>query len=169
VDFHLAGESNWCQAATLAESSEASGEGQRGPERYGWNHACSGHLGFANRTLGLRLPPKTTKAGGELRTRLQKRGSIRDTGHKHCNGSLVVPITDSAGDGVEMYGRKVTEKVTPGTPLHLCEVDDGDLERVSPMTYEHINLLGRYEFRRPERPRNGKLRELNTSSAVLVA
>ena len=40
------------------------------------------------------------------------------------------------------------------------EVLDGDLARISPMGHEHINLLGRYEFTLPERPRNGQLREL---------
>jgi DNA primase len=47
-------------------------------------------LGFANRTLGLRLPAKNRKEGEELRTRLAKLGIIREeTGHEHFNGSLV--------------------------------------------------------------------------------
>lgn len=77
-------------------------------------------LGFANRTLGLRLPAKNRKEGQELRTRLGKLGIIREeTGHEHFNGSLVVPIFDAAGDVVEMYGRKITSNLRPGTPLHL--------------------------------------------------
>lgn len=77
-------------------------------------------LGFANRTLGLRLPAKNRKEGQELRTRLGKLGVIREeTGHEHFNGSLVVPIFDAAGDVVEMYGRKITPNLRPGTPLHL--------------------------------------------------
>jgi DNA primase catalytic core len=77
-------------------------------------------LGFANRTLGLRLPAKNRKEGEELRTRLAKLGIIREeTGHEHFNGSLVVPIFDAAGDVVEMYGRKITPNLRPGTPLHL--------------------------------------------------
>jgi DNA primase len=76
-------------------------------------------LGFANRTLGLRLPDKTRVAGAEIRTRLQTLGLIRDSGHEHFNGSLVVPVFDDAGNVTEIYGRKITDKLRPGTPLHL--------------------------------------------------
>ena len=37
-------------------------------------------LGFANRTLGLRLPEKNRRAGAEMRRRLQKLGIIREIG-----------------------------------------------------------------------------------------
>lgn len=40
-------------------------------------------LGFANRTLGLRLPEKNRVAGAQLRTRLQKLGLYRESGHEH--------------------------------------------------------------------------------------
>jgi DNA primase len=76
-------------------------------------------LGFANRTLGLRLPDKTRKAGAEIRTRLQTLGLVRDSGHEHFNGSLVVPVMDEHGDITEIYGRKITANLRPGTPLHL--------------------------------------------------
>jgi len=76
-------------------------------------------LGFANRTLGLRLPNKQRKEGAEIRARLEKIGIYRDTGHEHFNGSLVVPVQDAHGHITEMYGRKVTAKLTPGTPKHL--------------------------------------------------
>jgi DNA primase len=74
-------------------------------------------LGFANRTLGLRLPEKTRKVGAELRGRLQKIGLLRESGHEHFNGCLVVPVIDEAGHVTEVYGRKITEGVNP--PLHL--------------------------------------------------
>lgn len=76
-------------------------------------------LGFANRTLGLRLPNNQRVAGAELRTRLQRLGLLRESGHEHFNGSLVIPILDEAGNVTEVYGRKVTPKLRPGTPLHL--------------------------------------------------
>jgi len=76
-------------------------------------------LGFANRTLGLRLPAKNRKAGEEMRTRLEKLGIIRESGHEHFNGSVVIPVFDRAGRVVGMYGRKITENLRPGTPLHL--------------------------------------------------
>jgi hypothetical protein len=76
-------------------------------------------LGFANRTLGLRLPATQLKAGAEVRGRLQKVGILRESGHEHFNGSLVVPIFDPAGHVVEVYGRKLLDNLRAGTPLHL--------------------------------------------------
>jgi len=72
-------------------------------------------LGFANRTLGYRLP------GPKARDRLQRLGIIRESGHEHFNGSLVVPIFGESGEVLGMYGRKVTpeSKLRKGTPLHL--------------------------------------------------
>jgi len=76
-------------------------------------------IGFADRTLGLRLPEKNRKAGQEIRTRLQKLGLIRESGHEHFTGSLVVPVFDTEGQVAEMYGRKITKGLRKGTPLHL--------------------------------------------------
>ena len=76
-------------------------------------------LGVADRTLGLTLPPKKHKDGEAIRTRLQKVGLIRESGHEHFNGSLVVPVVDAAGHVVEVYGRKLLENLRIGTPKHL--------------------------------------------------
>ncbi len=76
-------------------------------------------LGFANRTLGLRLPEKNRRQGEAIRGRLQKLGLYRATGREHFNGSLVIPVLDEAGNVTEVYGRKVTPNLRPGTPLHL--------------------------------------------------
>ncbi|HRE54651.1 MAG TPA: CHC2 zinc finger domain-containing protein, partial [Candidatus Competibacter sp.] len=76
-------------------------------------------LGYADRTLGLRLPEKTRKAGAEVRGRLVKLGLYRESGHEHFNGSLIVPIFDEAGQVVEVYGRKRRDDLRPGTPQHL--------------------------------------------------
>ena len=92
-------------------------------ERRGLTHPeMIGHfrLGFANRTLGLRLPPKNRKAGEEMRARLEKLGVIRESGHEHLNGSLVIPIMNRGGEVVQMYGRKINEDtLRAGTPMHL--------------------------------------------------
>jgi hypothetical protein len=53
-------------------------------------------LGYANRTLGLRLPARKYKAGADIRARLERLGVYRDSGHEHLNGSLVVPLFDGA-------------------------------------------------------------------------
>ncbi|HNP65888.1 MAG TPA: CHC2 zinc finger domain-containing protein [Woeseiaceae bacterium] len=76
-------------------------------------------LGFANRTLGYRLPMKNRKEGAALRGQLQRIGILRSTGHEHFNGSLVVPVIDDAGQVTEVYGRKITDRLRKGTPLHL--------------------------------------------------
>ena len=76
-------------------------------------------LGHADRTLGLRLPEKNRKAGADIRARLQALGILRDTGHEHFNGSLVIPVLDLAGNVTEAYGRKLRDDLRPGTPKHL--------------------------------------------------
>ena len=76
-------------------------------------------LGVADRTLGLRLPEKNRKDGAAVRARLQKVGLLRESGHEHFNGSLVVPIFDERGNVVEVYGRKLLDNLRAGTPKHL--------------------------------------------------
>jgi DNA primase catalytic core len=76
-------------------------------------------LGFANRTLGLRLPAKNRTAGAAVRKRLEELGIYRVSGHEHFNGSLVIPVINPAGDVLEMYGRKITPNLREGTSLHL--------------------------------------------------
>jgi DNA primase len=77
-------------------------------------------IGYANRTLGYRVPT-TTAAGRRLKARLQKLGVLRkESGHEHLNGSVVFPITDRRGGIVtQLYGRKITDGLRKGTPLHL--------------------------------------------------
>jgi DNA primase len=76
-------------------------------------------LGLADRTLGLRLPEKNRKAGADIRARLQAIGLLRESGHEHFNGSVVIPIRNAHGHVVEMYGRKVRDDLRVGTPKHL--------------------------------------------------
>jgi DNA primase len=76
-------------------------------------------MGFANRTLGYRLPRSNRVSGAEMRGRLQKLGIYRESGHEHFNGSVVIPIFNLHGEVVEMYGRKITPGLREGTPLHL--------------------------------------------------
>jgi DNA primase len=77
------------------------------------------HLGFSNRTLGYRLPRRNRETGAELRGRLEKIGILRESGHEHFNGSVVIPIFEASGEVVQMYGRKITRGLRDGTPLHL--------------------------------------------------
>jgi DNA primase catalytic core len=63
-------------------------------------------IGFADRTLGLRLPESNRETGDTLRTRLAQLGLWRDSGHEHFNGCIVVPLQDEAGHVVSFYGRR---------------------------------------------------------------
>ncbi len=76
-------------------------------------------LGFADRSLGLRLPNKSRVEGQRIRERLQQIGILRKSGHEHFNGSITVPIFDQEGNISEMYGRKITSNLRKGTPSHL--------------------------------------------------
>jgi DNA primase catalytic core len=103
--------------ATLKESPEAlrylESRGLQHPEmleRF--------QIGFANRTLGYRLPDRNRKEGAELRGRLQRLGIIRESGHEHFMGSVVFPVLSLDGGVTEIYGRKITAGLRPGTPLH---------------------------------------------------
>jgi DNA primase catalytic core len=76
-------------------------------------------LGFANRTLGYRLPATNRVTGAALRGRLERLGLLRPSGHEHFNGALVIPIRDAAGQVVELYGRRITDHLRAGMPRHL--------------------------------------------------
>ena len=76
-------------------------------------------LGYANRTLGLRLPEKNRKAGADIRTQLQKLGIYRASGHEHFNGSLIIPVLGAHDEVLEVYGRKLLDNLRVGTPKHL--------------------------------------------------
>ena len=82
-------------------------------------------FGFADRSLGLRLPAKNRAEGARLRSRLESLGYFRASGHEHLAGSIVVPIHggaesgDAAGTVVGAYGRKILDNLRAGTPAHL--------------------------------------------------
>ena len=76
---------------TLMESSEAldylSSRGLSDPDLI-----RTFKLGYANRSFAARLPTRKSKAGNVLRDQLQTVGILRESGHEHFNGSLVIPI-----------------------------------------------------------------------------
>jgi len=56
----------------------------------------------------------------------------------------------------EPYRRRIlTQLRLDGYP-----VDDTDVERLSPLIHDHINLLGRYHFTNPDNRGDGRLRPL---------
>ena len=76
-------------------------------------------LGYANRTLGYRLPPKINVEGSVRRGQLQRIGILRESGHEHLTGSIVVPIISPSGEVTEVYGRKIHDDLRRGTIYHL--------------------------------------------------
>lgn len=76
-------------------------------------------IGYANRTLGLRLPNKQRKDGGDIRARLAQIGIYRESGHEHFNGSVVIPVLDTEGHASQAYGRKIHDNLRAGTAMHL--------------------------------------------------
>ena len=75
-------------------------------------------IGFADRTLGLRIPEKNRKQGAEIRARLEILGVYRKTGREHLNGCIVIPVRASSGDIVQLYGRRIEAKA-PKEMRHL--------------------------------------------------
>ncbi len=76
-------------------------------------------LGYADRTLGLRLPDKRRRDGADIRGRLERLGIFRASGHEHFAGSLVIPVFGEDGEVTEVYGRKTGDRLRAGTPAHL--------------------------------------------------
>lgn len=65
-------------------------------------------IGFVDRTLGLRLPPKQgNKKGAEVRARLKDLGILRNTGHEHLRGCITFPLLDENGKIAQLYGRRI--------------------------------------------------------------
>jgi len=65
-------------------------------------------VGFADRSLGLRLPHKNRAAGAEIRSRLTRLGIYRESGHEHLNGCVIVPMF-AAGNVTGLYGRRIDD------------------------------------------------------------
>ena len=44
---------------------------------------------------------------------------MRESGHEHFTGSIVIPVIAASGEVTEVYGRKINDNLREGTPLHL--------------------------------------------------
>jgi DNA primase catalytic core len=77
-------------------------------------------IGFADRTLGMRLPDAQRKTGAQLRSRLAQLGLWRESGHEHFNGCIVVPLHNDGSQVVSLYGRRASRPAaTRGELRHL--------------------------------------------------
>lgn len=100
---------------TLLETDKAlaylEGRGLRDDEAIRYHQ-----LGYADRTLGLRIPESNRQEGAAARALLARIGILRaDSGHEHLAGRVVAPIVNADGEVVGMYGRAITK----GPPPHL--------------------------------------------------
>ena len=78
----------------------------------GSQEAIERHLiGFSDRTLGYRLPASNRAAGAALRSRLQELGVYAPSGHERFRGCITVPLYDETGAVVQLYGRRISNKV----------------------------------------------------------
>jgi DNA primase catalytic core len=75
-------------------------------------------IGFADRTLGLRIPEKNRVQGKEIRSRLETLGVYRETGREHLVGCITVPIKNTQGAIVQLYGRRIDPRA-PKNLRHL--------------------------------------------------
>jgi DNA primase catalytic core len=76
-------------------------------------------LGYADRSLGLRLPLTNRHDGNLVRERLKALGILRDTGHEFLTGAVIVPVPGPDGHTIEMYGRKIAMQANRrGYPVH---------------------------------------------------
>ncbi|MCE9566991.1 MAG: hypothetical protein K8U57_33735 [Planctomycetes bacterium] len=79
-------------------------------------------IGFADRSLGSKLPSKETKPGRLIRSRLQTIGLFRESGHEQFAGCVTFPIlaADGSGQIADIYGRKTLgQRLRKGTALDL--------------------------------------------------
>ena len=75
-------------------------------------------VGFSDRTLGLGLPPKSRCRADDVRSRLQRLGVLRDSGHEQFRGAVTFPVVDVAGVIVQIYGRTLLENERSGGGRH---------------------------------------------------
>jgi post-segregation antitoxin (ccd killing protein) len=75
-------------------------------------------IGFSDRTLGYRLPASNRAAGASLRSRLQALGVYAPSGHERLRGCIAVPLFDEHGAVVQIYGRRISDKI-PKKERHL--------------------------------------------------
>jgi len=64
-------------------------------------------VGFADRSLGYRIPDANRKAGAAIRGRLRTLGILKDTGHETLRGCVTIPVFDADGGIVSLHGRRI--------------------------------------------------------------
>ncbi len=66
-------------------------------------------IGFANRTLGYRLPEANRKDGAKLRDQLMRLGLYRSSGHEHFRGCMVIPVLSVDARVIGLCGIRLSQ------------------------------------------------------------
>lgn len=80
-------------------------------------------LGFSDRSIGRLLPANETQEGDAMRGALQRLGVLKRNGHERFRGALVIPVLDTEGRVVDIYGRRISPGNRTGTPKHVTLFD----------------------------------------------
>jgi len=75
-------------------------------------------VGFADQSLGYRVPTKDESVGRQMRSRLRQLGVFATSGHEHFRGAVVFPIFDAHERVVGAYGRRISASQR-GSAMHL--------------------------------------------------
>jgi DNA primase len=73
--------------------------------------AAKEQIGFADRSLGTLIPPKTVKSGREIRDLLTALGVYKANGRETLRGRVTVPIRDEQGAIIGIRGHKLDKHV----------------------------------------------------------
>ncbi len=93
--------------------------------------------------------------GAEVRARTPEKYQAYRTGQEDQLGSLGLVV-----NAIALFSTRYLDRAVNHVRDRGQSIDDHDLERLSPLVREHIELHGRYSFSLPEAVLSGELRPL---------
>ncbi len=93
-------------------------------------------------------PARSSGQRGQLRQRYRE-------GQEDQLGALGLVL-----NAIVLWNTRYLDAALAQLILDGYPVEDADVERLSPLTHDHINLLGRYHFTNPDNRGDGQLRPL---------
>lgn len=76
-------------------------------------------LGYADRTLGIKLQRLDKLEEDKSRGALQRLGLVKPTGHEFFRGAIVFPFTDVSGEINGGYGRRIAPRLRWNSSYHV--------------------------------------------------
>ena len=96
-------------------------------------------IGFANRTLGYRLPEANRKDGAKLRDQLTRLGLYRTSGHEHFRGCLVIPVLSIDARVIGLCGIRLSQ--TSGEPQWATGLPGGMFNEAAASTNAEVIVV----------------------------